>query len=63
MKSAKSQSSFALLKGVGCKSATAPQPGCYNIQIKLLVLEHTNCNLCYNTRIKLLEHTSVLVVA
>jgi hypothetical protein len=25
-----------------------------------LVLEHTGCNVCYNTRIKLLEHTSVV---
>ena len=61
MKRLKSQSVCALLKGVGCKSATTPQPGCYNIQIKLLVLEHTGCNVCYNTRIKLLEHTSVVV--
>ncbi len=39
MKILKSQSVCALLlvKGVVCKSATAPQPGCYNIQIKLLV--------------------------
>ena len=54
------QSACALLKGVGCKSATAPQLGCYNTQIKLLVLEHTGCSVCYNTRIKLLEHTSVV---
>jgi hypothetical protein len=40
MKSLKSQSTFALLKGVRCASTTAPQPGCYSIQIKLLVLEH-----------------------
>ena len=48
MKSLESQSVSALLKAVpvGCKSATAPQPGCYNIQIKLLVLEHTGCNVC-----------------
>ena len=33
MKSLESQSVSALLKAVpvGCKSATAPQPGCYNI--------------------------------
>jgi hypothetical protein len=51
MKSLKSQSVCALLKGVACKSATAPQPGCYNVQIKLLLLEHTlsgcQCNVCY----------------
>jgi hypothetical protein len=34
---------------------------CYNIRIKHLVLEHTGCSVCYNTRSKLLEHTSVVV--
>ncbi len=63
MKSLKSQSviiiGFALLKPwVGCAVCYSP---CYNIRIKLLVLEHTGCNVCYNTRIKLLEHTSVVV--
>ncbi len=42
---------------------TTPQPGCYNIQIRLLVLEHTGCNVCYNTRIKLLEHTVTSVLS
>ena len=45
-------------KRVGCTVCYNP---CYNIRIKLLVLEHTGCNVCYNTRIKLLEHTSVVV--
>ena len=59
MKSLKSQSVCALLiKRVGCTVCYSP---CYNIRIKLLVLEHTGCSICHNTRIKLLEHTSVVV--
>jgi hypothetical protein len=63
-----SQSVLALLKGVvvslrllKSQAATTPQPGCYNIQIQLLVLEHTGCSVCYNTwiNLKLPEHTSV----
>jgi hypothetical protein len=47
-------------KRVGCTVCYNP---CYNIRIKLLVLELTGCSVCYNTRtrIKLLEHTSVVV--
>ena len=58
MKSLKSQSACALLKGWVVQSATTPATTF--VRIKLLVLEHTGCNVCYNTRIKLLEHTSVV---
>ncbi len=59
MKSLKSQSGCALLKGPF-------QTGGKSLKIQsdqALVLEHTGGNFsgCYNTRIKLLEHTSVAI--
>ncbi len=45
---------FKFQKGrlrVGCKVCYSP---CYSNWIKLLVLEHTGYNVCYNARIKLL---------
>ena len=56
MKSLKSQSVCALLKGWVVQSATT----LLQRSDQALVLEHTGCNVCYNTRIKLLEHTSVV---
>ncbi len=51
---------FRPFKRVGSSCAVCYNP-CYNIRIRLLVLEHTGCSVCYNTRIKLLEHPSVVV--
>ena len=56
MKSLKSQSACALLKGWVVQSATTPATtfgsGSWYWS--------TGCSVCYNTRIKFLEHTSVL---
>ncbi len=58
MKSLKSQLVCALLQGWVVQSATAPATTFGSSSS--LVLEHTGCSVCYNTRIKLLEHTSVV---